>query len=68
MAKISAHGTELARCDNGTTRYRAMSDGVILRQFHIMGTWETPTISRRCVDGADAARRIGVQATKEGWK
>lgn len=51
MAKISAHGTEIARYEsaNGTTRYCVMSDGVVLRQFKIVGKWESPTIIFRHV-------------------
>lgn len=73
MAKVSAHGTELARIERVDTpevcgaRYRAMSDGVILKQLYIAGRWRAPTIARRCADAQEAVRRVTANANKGGF-
>ena len=54
MAKVGIHGVELARIESDARRYRAMSDGVVLRQVRIDGRWESPTIAIRRADGASA--------------
>lgn len=57
MAKVSAHGYEVARIEDSAShsrRYRAMSDGVVLRQVKIAGKWKTPTIVTRYPDAAHA--------------
>lgn len=64
MAKVSAHGTELARIERpatsalGGVRYRAMSDGVVLRQLYIDGRWEPATIARTCQTALAATKHL----------
>ena len=71
MAKFEAHGDKLIATESPDgTRYTAMSDGIILRQYRIDGRLRPASISMRKYKG-DPHRAhqaiINTASSNKGW-